>query len=302
MRKFSIIAVITELFFVAFVAKSQISPFLTNGLVAYYPFNGTANDAWGTNDGTIEGETVWTNGIFGGNSALFFDGETRVIVQDSPSLDPTNAITLAAWFSASVWSGNPRLISKGEYNFGVQSGSLEFDIPIAGATYDAQVETALPSMGNWHFAVATYDGTLQKIYIDGKMLISAQTNGSIAISNPGGTALLNIGAKPSQPTDCCPTAYFDGAISDVAIYNRSLSSSEVSELYYSFATGIITVPTITIAGNTNQSYSVQYVNNLSSTNWITLASNIVLRSSPYYYPDTNSVGQPQRFYRVVASE
>jgi hypothetical protein len=162
------------------------------------------------------------------------------------------------------------------------------------------VTTTLPSVGTWHFAVATYDGILQKIYVDGQIMVSQQTNGSIAISSPSGTALLNIGAKPSQPTDCCPTAYFNGAISDVAIYNRALSSNEVSELYYAFETGIIAVPTITIAGNTNQSYSIQYVNNLSSTNWTTLVSNIVLRSSPYYYPDTNSVGEPQRFYRVVA--
>lgn len=283
-----------------FKSEAQIAPFLTNGLVAYYPLNGTVNDAWGTNDGIIEGETMWTNGVFGENSALFFDGETRVEVQDSPSLDSTTAITLAAWFSATSWSGNPRLISKGEYNFCDQSGSLEFDIPLVGATYNAQVETTLPSVGNWHFAVATYDGTSQKIYVDGKMVVSQPTNGAIAISNPGGTALLNIGAKPSQPTDCCPTAYFNGAISDVVIYNRALSSNEVSELYYAFATGIIVVPTVTIAGNTNQTYSIQYVNNLSATNWTTLISNIVLSSSPYYYPDTNSIGQPQRFYRVVA--
>ena len=94
--------------------------------------------------------------------------------------------------------------------------------------------------------------------------------------------------------------YFNGVIEDVRIYNRVLSAQEVSELYQGFALGIISVPTITITGSTNQTYSIQYVTNLSSTNWTTLVSHILLQGNTYLYPDTNSVGQSQRFYQVVA--
>ena len=93
---------------------------------------------------------------------------------------------------------------------------------------------------------------------------------------------------------------YAGLVDDLAIYNRALSPQEISALYESFSTGIISLPTITIAGPTNQTYSIQFVDSLSSTNWTTLVSNIVLQASPYVYPDTNSVGQPERFYRVVA--
>jgi hypothetical protein len=278
-------------------------PFITNGLVAYYPFNGNANDVWGTNNGTIQGEAIWTDGVFGGatNNALYFDGETRVVVQDSPSLDPTNAITLAAWFNADNWDGNPRIISKGEYNFCDSFGSIEFDVPIVGSNYNAMVEATLPSSGVWHYAVSTYDGCSIKIYVDGQMVACQPASGVIAISNPGGTFFLNIGAKPSQPTDCCPTGYFNGSITDAAIYNRALSSLEVAELYQSsLLVGITVVPGILVAGNANQMYSIQYITNISSTNWTTLVSNIVLQGNSLIYPDTNAVGQPQRFYRVVA--
>jgi hypothetical protein len=94
---------------------------------------------------------------------------------------------------------------------------------------------------------------------------------------------------------------YGGLIDDLAIYNRALSAQEISELYEFFVLGIITVPTLTITGPSNQTYSIQYVTNLSSTNWTTLVSNIVIQEfSPYYYPDTNSIGDSRRFYQVVS--
>jgi hypothetical protein len=45
-----------------------------SGLVAYYPFNGTANDAVGTNHGTVNGATLTTDRFGNVNSAFNFDG------------------------------------------------------------------------------------------------------------------------------------------------------------------------------------------------------------------------------------
>ena len=50
-------------------------------------------------------------------------------------------------------------------------------------------------------------------------------------------------------------------------------------------------------GSTNQ---IQYVNDVSNTNWITL-TNLVLPSNPYIFIDYGSPGQPRRFYRDVLS-
>jgi hypothetical protein len=131
------------------------------------------------------------------------------------------------------------------------------------------------------------------MYLNG--VISSSVSNSLPIDYSHGwapTIGVNSGAYENDN--------YAGLIDDVAIYNRALSAQEVSELYESFASGIITLPTITITGNSNQTYSIQYVTNLSSTNWTTLVSNIVVQSNTYLYPDTNSVGQAQRFYRVVA--
>src|ERR1017187_5394463 len=54
--------------------------FLTNGLVAYYPFNGNANDASGNgNNGTVYGATLTTDRFGISNSAYCFNGTSHYI-------------------------------------------------------------------------------------------------------------------------------------------------------------------------------------------------------------------------------
>jgi hypothetical protein len=54
--------------------------FLTNGLVAYYPFNGNANDGSGFgNDGSIHGAVLTTNRFGFKNKAYYFDGVSAYI-------------------------------------------------------------------------------------------------------------------------------------------------------------------------------------------------------------------------------
>ncbi|MGK5093982.1 hypothetical protein WDW89_18465 [Deltaproteobacteria bacterium TL4] len=53
----------------------QSSSIPTNGLVAYYPFNGNANDESGNwNNGTVNGATLTTDRHGNANKAYSFDG------------------------------------------------------------------------------------------------------------------------------------------------------------------------------------------------------------------------------------
>src|ERR1039458_6773075 len=73
--------------------------FLTNGLVAYYPFNGNANDAFGTNNGTVHNAILTTNRFGSPNCAYSFDGVSAYIdCGNSPSLNfGSSSFTLTAW-------------------------------------------------------------------------------------------------------------------------------------------------------------------------------------------------------------
>ena len=69
------------------------------GLVASYAFNGDANDSSGSaNNGTVVGASFQTYGA-GSKRALNFEGSTSsyVIVPESASLEPANALTISMW-------------------------------------------------------------------------------------------------------------------------------------------------------------------------------------------------------------
>ncbi len=151
-------------------------------MLAYWTFDegsgSIANDSSGnTNTGTVifdisnGGSGSWTpNGMV--NGALYFDGEfTQVTVPNSPSLNPVNGITVAAWVNdaSGGWFNTPRLIEKGESDnqYGLfinSSGSLEF---LAAGVSNGTLVISPPSSGAWHHLAGTYDGSSSiSLYID----------------------------------------------------------------------------------------------------------------------------------------
>ena len=84
--------------------------FLTNGLVAYYPFSGNANDMAGTNNGVSYGATLTTDCFGNPNSAYLFNGSSSYIKTDYPMQDLTNA-TFSFWFYANRIVVNETLLS-----------------------------------------------------------------------------------------------------------------------------------------------------------------------------------------------
>jgi hypothetical protein len=94
---------------------SQLPANLQQGLVAYYPFNGNANDASGNgNNGIVNGATLTADRFGNANRAYNFDGNAQYIsVQNSVTLSPLN-LTISVWYriSENYSSGNLNLLSK----------------------------------------------------------------------------------------------------------------------------------------------------------------------------------------------
>ncbi|MEK9184763.1 MAG: LamG domain-containing protein, partial [Patescibacteria group bacterium] len=93
----------------------------------------------------------------------------------------------------------------------------------------------------WTNILATKNGTIVSIYINGESVISKP----FACDNP---YILNIPAFIGEYVSCspystCPTPYifynatnppdttFNGAIDELMIFNRSLSSAEINQIY-----------------------------------------------------------------------
>ena len=86
-----------------------------NAIVAFWPFNGNANDASGNgNNGTVYNATLTTDRFGGGNGAYYFSNTTAVgsdtsyiqtAVNNVNSISTSGAMTLSFWINR-VGNGN----------------------------------------------------------------------------------------------------------------------------------------------------------------------------------------------------
>ncbi|HUU20383.1 MAG TPA: LamG-like jellyroll fold domain-containing protein [Sedimentisphaerales bacterium] len=201
-------------------------------LVGWWTFdegsgNIAADSSGNGNDGTLNGPVEWTTeGSIGG--ALKFTGPYNyVLVQDSPSLDMTNAITIAAWINPS-WTGNNRIMQKSsgggdnQYRLLKEWGdNLVFHLP--GLSPDRLEFPGLPPIGKWTHLAATYDGSSMKVYYDGVVVGEQDSSGQLGTSD--GTLCIGTKHETAPGGD-----EYNGMLDDIRIYNRALTQSEIKRL------------------------------------------------------------------------
>src|ERR1035437_3950601 len=89
--------------------------------------------------------------------------------------------------------------------------------------------------GKWHHIAATYDGALQKIYIDGTLEISGTKTGS---SGAETFYPILIGENGQQPG-----RVFNGSMGDMAVFTNALAASDIWAVYSSSWTApVVVVP------------------------------------------------------------
>ncbi|HEX5090526.1 MAG TPA: LamG-like jellyroll fold domain-containing protein [Nocardioides sp.] len=204
--------------------EAQVTP---PGLVGAWAFDEgagtTVDDASGHgNQGTIAGASWTTAGRFGG--ALSFNGTTNLVrVADSTSLDLAGAMTLSAWIKPTVSQSGWRTIMQKQsdaYHLNASSGAGALR-PAGGGTFGTSGSTVVGptavTVNAWTHVALTYDGTIQRLWINGTQVATRDIRGTIqATDNP-----LFIGGNVPYGE------YFQGLIDDVRVYNRALSQSEI---------------------------------------------------------------------------
>ncbi len=215
---------------------------LPSGLVGYWTFNEgsgtTAADSSGNGyTATLFNGVTWTAGKVGG--AISANGVNQYVSIPAVNLSATSAVTIAAWVNRtySTAGGHVLLEATTNYNSSTTGFGLFPDDATCGGIQVAVHGNsgysvncfAQPSSGAWHHLVIVYDktqaGTAEtSLYIDGVLQTPTQhlnttTNKNAFGSNPiylysrGGTQEFNA-----------------GLMSDLQIYNRHLTATEIQNL------------------------------------------------------------------------
>jgi len=224
-----------------FVPTAVGQSFLTNGLVAYYPFNGNANDESGLGkNGTVEGATLAADRFGLLNSAYSFNGiDNRISTVGGTGLPAgMGDFTVSVWAAADQpISGDSRdLVSNGAYNqfsliLGGAGGETNKEIEMYLDHYGPGRQTLFSTNLTWEDEVwyqitVTRLSGLVIIYRNGAPIAAQQ----FTTSNPTlpGLSDLTIGGRLDVVKVGHP---FKGKIDEVRLYDRAFSPSEVQQLY-----------------------------------------------------------------------
>lgn len=210
---------------------------ITNGLVAWWPFDGNASDMSGNdNHGIVNGATLTEDRFGNENSAYFFDGSAWI---ESGNLIPKfDQLTFSTWFLAKDSQGKliqsilsiPRLPNGGGGSklYFVNLSSPSIKAAVVSSTSYSIVSNSI-TFAKWHYGAFTTNGSKIKLYIDGNLIDSADYSFSISPS----TQNLLIGKELHEDASEYGQREFNGYIDDVRVYNRALSDWEVRRVFSS---------------------------------------------------------------------
>jgi hypothetical protein len=221
-----------------FFLSFQVEAALNNGLVAYYGFDGNANDLSGNNhNGTLMNGANFVQGRIG--KAVSFDGVNDYVnCGNDPAFNILGEITLSAWVYPREGSRIQCLISK-FYSNGRQDNP--FDFRFAGDSSlpklmmvraDAQIHNYFWStqsipLNSWSYVAVTVTPSGQgSFYINGQYA----GGGAISISPTGNTHEVWIGRRDWDP-ELLSYHFYNGLIDEMRIYNRALTQDEIISLY-----------------------------------------------------------------------
>jgi hypothetical protein len=211
-------------------------------LIAYYPFNGTVADSSGnSNHGTAYGLIAVSNRFGKANSAYQFNGyNSYIAVPDKQPLRLSNTnFTLSAWvkLDANNYSYGSMILNK--HLTGVNNGwtwsitglasnplSVGFFGP-GGGSNNAYGTKAIELTG-WHMITSAYNAQTKQLsmYIDGVL-----DNVTQNVEAPNGNIETSLYIGRDNPTIDSSGYFFQGAMDEIRIYGRLLSSEEIQKLY-----------------------------------------------------------------------
>ena len=210
----------------------------TNGLVAYYPLNGNANDASGFgNNGTAYGPLTYVD-----HSSLGFAGEfvpmaTKYVeIPHGPQLVLSNAFSVHFWYKPNSVGNAGRILQK-HYPVIHGPGStweilhyddnkIRFTYAWPGSPDDFETVCPIPvAVGAWQscgYTFSTADNTF-RAYLNGVLVTNQVPVHGVLPFDTTLSLLLMHDRRDSLDAE--------GWLDEVRIYNRALSSSEVQQLY-----------------------------------------------------------------------
>jgi hypothetical protein len=232
---------------------------IDDGLLAYFPFDGNANDASGNGAwGEVTGATLTEDRFGSPDSAYSFTGFDFIRLHDqngghffigNPPSGTISAwvyarshspleynklnLVIAQWNNIQLGLSDESLIQDGLWVARINDGSYVSNPPTTPPFYGHILKSVLGppvDLGQWTHIAATWDSSELVLYLDGEAVAHLSDVGRpipVEWQWPGTT----IGAHTHAPYQYGGSIQgWDSGIDEVRIYNRALSAAEIRQL------------------------------------------------------------------------
>lgn len=215
------------------IVRSGLVLLLDAGLYDSYPRTGTGwFDVSGNGHLGVNSNMTYSSSA--GGSFSFNDSSSVSVIPNSTALNPTN-VSIEAW-AKFTGNSNDFIFEKGnvntQYSLFSHGSDIVFRTKHVGDTGYITTSTTKTNAGivngTWHHIVGSFNGSVKKLYVDDTEVVSASKTGNLVTTTPG-AAVGRFGGTSSG-------YFFGGSIAKVAVYNRGLTASEVSQNFEALRT------------------------------------------------------------------
>jgi len=240
-----------KVFGIALTDAQVANEYTSSSLVAYYPFTGNANDAVGTNHGTVNGALLTTDRFGNTDNAYLFDGLDDFIGTANNATTVTDNWTMTAWIKPAslaqagniVMNGFDNGSSGNGYSILIGNGSSgpgnKLTALFCGVSF-FDPNLTLTETDVWYQVAMVRSNGLTTMYLNG---VAGSNTTGVSPATPAGS--LRIGGQNG-------VRFFNGAIDEVKVYNAALTSTQLTEAYLADITKPGSGSAITFNGTTQQ--------------------------------------------------
>lgn len=219
--------------YAVYKAESDALASLTTSLYAVYKGESNANDSLGNYNGTPYGGLTYTAGKSG--NAFTFNGTDAYVSLPVNTLSSLTDFSISFWYNPSSLPAGSALVGNYTWIGGIDRGYLIYlnygtlYFRLWGSSTVDLVASGTFSTNTWYHVVLTRkESTRSKLYINGSLNAS---NTSTVNPNYTTTNYNSLGASQYNATN--KEYYCNGKMDEVNIWNKELTSTEITDLYNS---------------------------------------------------------------------
>ena len=170
--------------------------------------------------------------VYNNDACFEFDGSNDYVREDTildTFTSTSDPWSVECWFNTDVNPSSVECMIGINYNNGAENTLLLGVVDNGGCKLNVYYRNneissnTTVTVGQWHHVVATHTGGSMQVYLDGTQIL----NNILGVNRTLNTCAFLIGAELDGTNSL--GNYFDGKISNVKMYNKTLTATEVAQ-------------------------------------------------------------------------